>query len=203
MEALQSSDLWLEGVKFTRLLDWTAVGSILVFLTLLQAIGLANTSNRRLEAQQAVVLKYIRGQLLHLNVLEKITIGALKTGVEVHKISDENLISDVERAFLRIDPMSLPTVASMEAVDQSKNSITTLKGLYDPGCEDRELLVALLPFIESHTAYSIKILEREIEDRFPVLIARSYKKFRRGAPPSYPETYLAASMRASAEAEGN
>lgn len=195
MDALQQSDMWAAGARFTQLFDWTALGAILVFLTLLQAVWLAATSARRFEAQQSVVLKYVRAQLMSLSIVEKISVGALKSGVPLHELSSLPMIEELERSFSRIDPMSLPTSASMEAVEQSRSALLTLRGLYDPDAEDRELLNLLIPFTSDYTKYAIARIEREIEDRHPVLFFRLFRQIIRGPSPSRPETLLGQSMR--------
>ena len=195
MDALQQSEMWLAGARLTHLFDWTAIGAVLIFLALLQAVWLGATSSRRFEAQQCVVLKYIRAQLMSLSIVEKISVGALKSGVPLHELSSLSMIVELERSFSRIDPMSLPTSASMEAVEQSRSALFTLRGLYDPDAEDRALLEVLLPFTSDYTKYAIARIERQIEDRHPVLIFRLFRQITRGPGPSRPETFLGQSMR--------
>ena len=195
MDSLQQSDMWSAGARLTQLFDWSAIGAVLIFLTLLQAVWLAATSSRRFEAQQIVVLKYIRAQLTSLSIVEKISVGALKSGVPLHELSSLPMIMELERSFSRIDPMSLPTSASMEAVERSRSALLTLKGLYDPDAEDRKLLQALLPFTADYTTYAIACIEREIEDRHPVLLFRLFRQIVRGSSPSQPETFLGQAVR--------
>ena len=199
MDAFQNSDVWAFGVRITKLFDWTAVGSLLVFLTLLQALWLANTGNRRFESQQAVVLEYVRARLMGLHIIEKITMGALNSGLDIRDISGQPMVTDLELTFGKIDRMTLPTAACMEAVEQARSALATLKGLYDPAETDGELLKALLPFTSAYTDYAIKIIEREIEDREPSFVARLVTKIRRGKPPTRPETYLGQGMRMAKE----
>ncbi len=199
MDALQQSSIWSAGVRVTQLFEWTAVGSVLIFLTLLQAVWLAATSSRRLEAQQCVVLRYVRSQLISLSIIEKISVGALKSGVPLHELSSLSMIEDLERSFARIDPMNLPTSASMEAVEQSRSALLTLKGLYDPDTEDRELLTILVPFTSEQTIYAIARVERDIEDRHPVFAYRLFRQLVRGPGPVKPETFLGQAMRKAEE----
>ena len=200
MDSLQQTALWDVGAQITALFDWTAVGSVLLILTLLQAVWLGSTGSRRFEAQQIVVLRYIRAQLMKLRTVEMISAGALKDGVPIHKLSGLPLIEELENSFDNIDPMGLPTPYSMEAVEQSKSAIATLKSLYDPQEDDRELFIAMLPFTTAYTEYAIKIVEREIEDRDPLLLRRWAKKLRRGRAPSQPDSFLGQAMKKAKDA---
>ena len=105
------------------------------------------------------------------------------------------MIVDLEHDFSRIDPMNLPTSASMEAVAQSRSALLTLKGLYDPDTEERDLLKLLIPFTSNYTKYAIARIEREIEDRHPALFFRLFRQIVRGPSPARPETFLGQSMR--------
>ena len=203
MEQIQSTALWEFGVQLTKLLDWDAVGAVLVFLTLLQAIALSNTGNRRLETQQAVVIGFVRLQLMKLATIQKMTLGVMKTGLNLHDMPSSGMIDELSESFKRIDPMTLPTPATIDAVEHSANAISTLKCLYDPKEEERGLIEMLFPFTAGYTEYSIKILDREIEDRDPSLVSRSIKKLKRGKPPRRPDSFLGSAMGAAADSDAS
>lgn len=203
MEQIQSAGLWDFGVQFTKLFDWDAVGAVLVFLTLLQAIALSNTGNRRLETQQAVVIGYVRLQLMKLATIQKLTSGFMKSGVKLHEMPSFGMIEELSESFKKIDPIALPTPTTIDAVEQSVNAISTLKSLYDPNEEERGLIELLFPFTAAYTEYSIKILDREIEDRDPSLVSRSIKKLKRGKPPRRPDSFLGSAMGAAADSDAS
>ncbi|NWE51661.1 hypothetical protein [Brevundimonas sp. P7753] len=203
MEQIQSTALWEFGVQLTKMLDWDAVGAVLVFLTLLQAIALSNTGNRRLETQQAVVIGYVRLQIMKLATIQKMTSGVMKSGLRLHEMPAFEMLDELSESLKRIDPMTLPTPAAIDAVEQSVNAISTLKCLYDPNEEERGLMEVLFPFTAAYTEYSIKILDREIEDRDPSLVSRSIKKLKRGKPPRRPDSFLGSAMGAAADSDAS
>jgi hypothetical protein len=201
MEKIQSTALWKLGADITSLFNWDAVGAVLVFLTLIQAISLSNTGNRRFETQQAVVIGYVRLQLLKLATIQRLTAGFLRSGLNVQELPSSQLIADVSVALKGIDPTTLPTPATIDAVEQSISALATLRSLYDPNEEERGLMEALLPFTAAYTEYSIKVLDREIEDRNPSLISRSLKQIKRGKPPQRPDSFLGSAMEAAKNPE--
>ena len=126
MEDIQSSQLWSLFADVTDLFDWAAVGAVLVFCTLLQAIWLGNTAARRLDAQQAVTIGYIRSLLSRLGFIQKFLAGVgdpRVVGSEAFVLVDE-----IDSELARLDPSALPTKTCVEAIQASRNAVLTIKG---------------------------------------------------------------------------
>ncbi|QBX37625.1 hypothetical protein E4M02_00350 [Brevundimonas sp. S30B] len=196
VDALQHSPPWAFLARLTALFEWTAVGSILLFVTLLVTIGIASESTKSRRNQERAVLRHIRRMLLSLSVMQRMSIGLFDLKLEPKDFAEHDVWTELTDELDRLELLSLPTETAMQAASDSRSQLKWLAEIYEGGRPASELSIeeASLRSSIDRTAYWISMLDREIEDRDPNNLSRAFRQLQRGAAPEMPPTLLGAAI---------
>ena len=196
MGSLQQSMAWKLLADFTSSIEWTAVGSVLLFFTLMTTLVIASDSSRRIIQQERAVLRYIRRLLLELSLIQTLSIKLFDLKLEPADFSSFDMWVELADELARIEVLKLPTESAMQGASDARAQLKWLAEIYECGKSANELDVEEASLRSSHdrTRYWISILEREIDDRNPNVFMRFVRQIGRGSPPKMPPTLLGSAI---------
>ena len=195
-DSLQQSGGWAALARLTGLFEWTAVGSILLFFTLVVTIGIASASTRNLLKQERAVLSHIRRMMQSVSALQLMAKMLFEKQLELKDFAEYDSWSHLYVEFDNIDLLTLPTENSMQAVSDGRSYLKWLSDIYSCGKRTAEMSIEYMCLVsaQKRTEYWIGILEREIEDRNPNWLSRAVRQVRRGAARTMPSTVLSSAI---------
>ena len=138
-DSLQQSGGWAALARLTGLFEWTAVGSILLFFTLVVTIGIASASTRNLLKQERAVLSHIRRMMQSVSALQLMAKMLFEKQLELKDFAEYDSWSHLYVEFDNIDLLTLPTENSMQAVSDGRSYLKWLSDIYSCGKRTAEI----------------------------------------------------------------